>query len=105
MQLKEYSDIILNFDYSSKLGVFRLKTISGTTIAKAGGCGYNKKNECFNVFFKKLGFDIDFNKISFSFFNLKEVNDFLKKNNVNYYIFYANQVNSYIDLLHFKKIN
>lgn len=107
---KDYSILKLRLEYS-KTGVARLKTISGVTLAKAGGGGYDKKAAVFKELFKKLipdlqevcyhqylGFDL-FN------YNIEQANDFLKQNNIDYKVNYKSAISNNLDFIELSKID
>jgi hypothetical protein len=107
MQIKDYQILKLHIT-RSKAGVVRLKTISETTVSKAGGYGYDKVGECFKTLFKKLGFDVS--NICYTKFNLFDIsidqaNQFLKENNINYKIFYRSEINNNVSFIELTKIN
>ena len=96
--IKEYNDLIMHLDYSSKAGVVKLKTISGKVLAKG-----NTQNECLQKLFQILGFDFANYNLDIWFLKNQE-NKLLKEAGVNYQVYYAGEVNKYIDILHLKKI-
>lgn len=97
--IKDLTNLILHLDYSSKVGVVKLKTISGTVLARG-----NNQNDCLYLFFKSLGFKLDTDYLDI--WTLQhEGNELLKKAGANYQVCYAGEVNKYVDLLHLKKIN
>jgi hypothetical protein len=106
MNIKDYQILKLHITRSTA-GVVRLKTISEATLAKAGGCGYDKVGECFKTLFKKLGFNVS--NICYTKFNLFDIsidqaNQFLKENNINYKIFYRSEINGNISFIELSKL-
>ena len=109
MNLKDYQILKLHLT-RSKAGVVRLKTISETTLAKAGGYGYDKTGACFKDLFKKLGFnvsDICYTKFDFDLFNYstEQANQFLQENKIDYKINYKTEVNNKISFIELSKTN
>ncbi len=104
---KNYSILKLRLEYS-KNGVARLKTISGATLAKAGGGGYDKKGACFKILFDKLGFDVKkycYTKFDLFDYTLEAANDFLRKIHVNYKVNYKTNVDDNLDFIELSKID
>lgn len=104
---KNYSILKLRLEYS-KTGVLRLKTISGATLAKAGGGGYDKTGTIFKELFLKLGFDVK--KYCYTRFNLFDysiegANDFLSKVHVNYKVNYKTNISDNLDFIELSKID
>ncbi len=107
INIKDYSILKLTFNWS-KTGVVSIKTISGATICKAGGFGYDKKAAVFKELFKKLGFE-HVSKICESKFDLdtstiEAMNNFLKENQINYKINYKSAINNSIDFIELEKL-
>lgn len=93
----------------SKAGVVRLKLSNGATLTKANGFGYDKIGACFYDLFKLLGCDVsnvdEYHANLFEKNFLQNVNDFLKKNRINYKANYLTQVNDKINFIELEKID
>lgn len=107
INIKDYSILKLTFNWS-KTGVVSIKTISGTKICKAGGCGYDKKAAVFKELFKKLGFDhvskLCYSKFDLDSLTIEAMNSFLKENQINYKINYKSEINNSIDFIELEKL-
>lgn len=104
---KDYAILKLRLEYS-KTGVVRLKTITGVTLAKAGGGGYDKTGTCFKILFEKLGFDVKnicYTKFDLFYYSLEQANDFLKENNIKYKINYKSAISNNMDFIELSKID
>lgn len=107
---KDYSILKLRLEYS-KNGVVRLKTISGATLAKASGFGYDKKAAVFRELFKKLVPDLQpvtYNQylgFDLFYYTIEAANDFLKENNINYKINYKSNISPNLDFIELSKID
>lgn len=104
---KDYSILKLHLEYS-KTGVLRLKTISGATLAKAGGGGYDKKGAALKELFIKLGFDVKrycYTRFNLFDYTLEGANDFLSKVHVNYKVNYKSNVSNNLDFIELSKID
>ncbi len=104
---KDYSILKLRAEYS-KTGVLRLKTISGATLAKASGGGYDKTGTVFKELFIKLGFDVKkycYTRFNLFDYTLEAANDFLKENKINYKINYKSAISNNIDFIELSKID
>ena len=98
-EIKDLTNLILHLDYSSKVGVVKLKTLTGTVLARG-----NTQNECLQQLFKFLGLNLV--NYELDIWTLQhEGNKLLKEAGANYEVYYAGEVNKYVDLLHLKKIN
>jgi len=93
----------------SKAGVVRLKLNNGDTLAKANGFGYDKLSACFYDLFKLLGCDVEnIDETQANLFEknfLQNINDFLKKNQINYKANYLTQINDKINFIELEKID
>lgn len=96
--IKDLTNLILHLDYSSKVGVVKLKTISGTVLARG-----NTQNECLQQLFKFLGF-FNLSNYELDIWTLQHEGNKLFAGS-SYQVYYAGEVNKYVDLLHLKKIN
>jgi hypothetical protein len=105
-KVKEYQVLKLHL-IRSKAGVVSLKTLSETTISRAGGYGYDKVGQCFKSLFEKLGFntDICYTKFNLFDYSIEQANQFLKENNINYKVFYKTEINNKISFIELTKIN
>lgn len=104
--LKNMQVLKLTLNYQ-KNGIVKLKTLSETTISKAGGGGYDKKGTVLKNLFLKLGFnveDICYTKFDLFDYSIEAANEFLKNNNINYKITYKSSINNSIDFLELEKI-
>ncbi len=104
---KDYSILKLRLEYS-KTGVLRLKTISGETLAKASGYGYDKKGAAFHELFIKLGFDVKkycYTKFDLFDYTLEGANHFLRKVHINYKINYKTNISDNLDFIELSKID
>lgn len=104
--LKNIKVLKLTLNYQ-KNGIVKLKTLSDTTICKAGGFGYDKKGTVLKELFLKLGFNVEnvcYSKFDLFDYSIEEANEFLKNNNINYKITYKSSVNNSIDFLELEKI-
>ncbi len=107
INIKDYTILKLTFNWS-RAGVVSIKTISQTTICKAGGCGYDKKAAVFKELFKKLGFDhvskLCYSKFDLNISTIEAMNNFLKENQINYKINYKSAINNSIDFIELEKL-
>jgi len=104
--LKDLQVLKLTLNYQ-KNGIVKLKTLSETTICKAGGCGYDKRGTVLKELFLKLGFNVENNcytKFDLFDYSIEAANEFLKDNNINYKVKYRSSVNNSIDFLELEKI-
>ena len=104
---KNYSILKLKLEYS-KTGVLRLKTISGATLAKASGYGYDKKGAVFHKLFINLGFDVKtlcYTKFDLFDNTLEGANDFLAQNNIKYKVNYKSEISKNLDFIELSKID
>lgn len=104
--LKDLSSLKLHLNYK-KNGIIELKTISQTTISKIKGYRYDI-GELFKDLFLKLGCNvenIDPKKFDLFDHNLKETNQFLENNNINYYVNYITDINNNISFIELIKLN
>lgn len=105
---KDYSILKLRLEYS-KTGVARLKTITGATLAKASGYGYDKTGTCFKILFEKiLGFDVKnicYTRFDLFYYSIEQANDFLKQNNIKYKINYKSAISNNLDFIELSKID
>ena len=102
--LKDLPSLKLHLNFN-KNGIIKLKTISEATIAKV--TSRNENGQLFKTLFLKLGFainDIDFANFDFLNYDLNKTNEFLKNNNIDYYVNYLADINSNISFIEFKKI-
>ena len=106
-KVKEYQVLKLYLS-RSKAGVVSLKTLSETTISKAGGYGYDKVGQCFKSLFEKLDFNVSstcYTKFNLFDYSIEQANQFLKENNINYKVFYKTEINNKISFIELTKIN
>ena len=92
----------------SRAGVVRLKSVSEDTLAKAGGFGYDKTGMCFMNLFKKLGFDtstICYTKFDLFNYSIKDANQFLIDNKINYTINYMTSIHGNLFFIELSKID
>ena len=104
--LKELQVLKVTLNYQ-KNGIVKLKTLSETTICKAGGYGYDKRGVVLKELFLKLGYNVKNicdTKFNLFDYTLEGDNEFLKNNNINYKITYKTSVNNSIDFLELEKI-
>lgn len=105
--LKDLQVLKLHLNYNKKNGVLALKTISETTIARAGGYGYDKTGTVFKELFLKLGFNVEnicYPKFDLFHYTIEAANEFLKNNNINYKVIYRTEVNNNISFIELNKI-
>lgn len=104
--LKDLQVLKLTLNYQ-KNGIVKLKTLSETTICKAGGYGYDKQGTVLKELFLKLGFNVKnicYTKFDLFHYSIEAANEFLKINNINYKINYRSSINNSIDFLELEKI-
>ena len=105
-KVKECKILKLHLTWS-KAGVTTIKTISGVTLARAGGYGYEKSGPCFKELFKKLGCEVqNICETKFKLFNLtlEEGNQFLINNQINNKINYISEINDKIFFIELAKL-
>lgn len=104
--LKNLQVLKITLNYQ-KNGIVKLKTLSETTICKAGGFGYDKRGTTLKELFLKFGFNVEnlcYSKFDLFDYSIEAANEFLKNNNINYKITYKSSVNNSIDFLELEKI-
>lgn len=103
--LKDLSTLKLHLNYK-KSGAIELKTISETTIKKIKGYRYDK-GRLFKALFLTLGFNVEnicYKEFDLFDYKLDEANQFLKNNNINYFVNYLTEVNNNISFIELTKI-
>lgn len=104
--LKDLQVLKLTLNYQ-KNGIVKLKTLSESTICKAGGFRYDKKGTVLKELFLKLGFNVEnvcYSKFDLFDYSIEAANEFLKDNNINYKITFRTSINNSIDFLELEKI-
>ena len=107
--LKDLSTLKLHLNYK-KSGAIELKTISETTIKKIKGYSFSPrddKGQLFKALFLTLGFNVEnicHKEFDLFDYKLDEANQFLKNNNINYFVNYLTEVNRNISFIELIKI-
>lgn len=104
--LKNMQVLKLTLNYQ-KNGIVKLKSLSETTICKAGGYGYDKQGTVLKELFLKLGFNVKnicYTRFDLFDYSIDAANEFLKNNNINYKMNYKTSINNSIDFLELEKI-